>query len=274
MSLPPLPSADLPLAMFTQACFDLPDDTRLALARQLHEGKLTLREAIAKGYSDAENVDDWVDFWHEHDLPCQLRELLDLSSAQYAEWMRNPETLKGCYPLPKPATLVPAPDAAPKVFGLDEYIPMSYWSRDHWTTLSYIETVMVDFAGFQVGADARMKSNRRNFRVMSQECPKPKRASNGSAQAMVMDPSYATKLNDGQQVPNHDDWACVQDMAAEGLFVQLPDDVQPGTILRFSEKGHKVANAFREFRRDGGKSGDFRWPDGSEVVRSPATVAS
>lgn len=39
----------------------------------------------------------------------------------------------------------------------DSYIPMNMWSKDHWTTLAYI--------GFQVGRDARMRSNRRNFRA-------------------------------------------------------------------------------------------------------------
>jgi len=30
---------------------------------------------------------------------------------------------------------------------------MDLWGRDHWSTLAYIETVMVDCKGFQIGQD-------------------------------------------------------------------------------------------------------------------------
>jgi hypothetical protein len=269
MSLPPLTAAALPFAMFNQACFDLSSDARFELAQRLYAGKLTLREAVALGYTSVESVDDWVDFWHDKSVPCELRELLGLSPVEYVEFLKDSSVLAKLY------SATPAPAA--RVFGEDDYIPGSYWGRDHWTTLAYIETVMTDLAGFQVGADPRMKSNRRNFRVMSQQCAKPKRASNqGCAMALVMEPQHATKLNDGQQIPNHDDWACVQDMAAEGLFVQAPHEVEPRVILQFSEKGNKIANALREFRRGGGKMADFRWPDLTPegAAGAPANVVS
>jgi hypothetical protein len=266
MPLPPLTPTALPFAMFSPVCFELPSAVRLEMAQRLYEGKLTLREAVASGYASTENADDWVDFWHEKSIPCELRELLGLSREEYAEWMRDSAVLATLYATAQPA--------APKVFSEDDYIPASHWGRDHWTTLAYIETVMTDLAGFQVGSDARMKSNRRNFRIMQRDCPKPKRASNsGLAMALVMEPQHATKLKDGQQVPNHDDWACVQDMAAEGLFVQSADTVEPGVVLQFSEKGNQVANALREFKRGGGKYADFRWPDVPSVVAANAPVA-
>lgn len=266
MPLPPLTAAALPFAMFSPVCFELPSAVRLEMAQRLYEGKLTLREATNQGYASAENVDEWVDFWHEKAIPCELRELLGLSKEEYAEWMREPSSLAKHYSK--------ASAAEPKVFGEDDYIPLSHWGRDHWTTFAYVETVMADMAGFQVGADARMKSNRRNFRVMQRDCPNPKRASNsGHAMMLVMEPQHATKLNDGQQVSNHDDWACVQDMAAEDLFVQGPDDVEPGVVLQFSEKGNQVANALREFKRNGGKYADFRWPDVPAVGVKAAPAA-
>lgn len=270
MSLPPLTAAALPFAMFNQSCFDLPDELRLMMARQLYSGKLSLRQAVSAGYTSPDNVDAWVDFWHERDIPCELRELLDLSSAEYAEWMRDPSKLKTFYNDDLSASVQPA-----KTFDADDYIPISHWGRDHWTTLAYIETVMVDMGGFQVGSDARMKSNRRNYRVMARDCPKPLRATNQAASlALVMEPHHATKLNDGQQVPNHDDWACVQDMGAEGLFAEGIDNIEPGVVLKFSEKGNRVANALREFRRGGGKMADFRWPDVSAVATDAPTSSA
>lgn len=268
MSLPPLPPAALSFSMFSHACFELPSAVRLEMTQRLHEGKLTLREAVASGYSTAERVDEWVDFWHDNSVPCELRELLGLSRDEYAEFMKDSSVLT-CLFETKSAPIQ-------RTFGEEDFIPMSYWGKDHWSTLGYLETVMVECGGFQVGADPRMKSNRRNFRVMSQECAKPKRASNHElVLALPMEPQHATKLNDGQQVARHDDWSCVQDMAAEGFFGQTAYDVEPGTMLQFSEKGNKVANALREFRRNGGQMADFRWPvvpasDGTASAASSA----
>ncbi len=43
-------------------------------------------------------------------------------------------------------------------------VPVELWSKDHWSTLAYIETVMVEHGGrFEVGWDPRMRQNRRNF---------------------------------------------------------------------------------------------------------------
>lgn len=36
----------------------------------------------------------------------------------------------------------------------NSYVPMDMWAKDHWTTLAYIDNVMVDNAGFQVGREA------------------------------------------------------------------------------------------------------------------------
>lgn len=150
-------------------------------------------------------------------------------------------------------------DTAPTSFTEDDFIPMAYWGRDHWSTLAYIDAVMVECSGFQVGRDARMKSNRRNFRVMGQECPKPKRpGDNVSMFAQPMEREHATKLNNGQQVANHDDWFCVQDMAAEGLFNQAPDDIQPGVVLSLSAKGVQTVNLLRDHQRNGGQLAQFR----------------
>ena len=53
------------------------------------------------------------------------------------------------------------------------YVPMARWGRDHWRCLVYVEAVMVEMAGFQVGADPRMTANRRHYRVLAEQCPRP-----------------------------------------------------------------------------------------------------
>lgn len=137
-------------------------------------------------------------------------------------------------------------DVATVVRSGDEMIPMSLWGRDHWSTLAYAETVMVDCGGFQVGLDARMRHHRRHYRVMSELCKRPMRAGGNRSMPIVMDPEkHRTRLNDGSEVAKHDDWSCIQDMAAEGLFTVPADEIEPGVVLRLSPLGQKVAQWVR-----------------------------
>lgn len=235
--------------LFNAAFHALPANDQTAAAHHVRTGKLTLREAVAKGYADVAAVDEWVEFWHAGKAPGELRDFLDLDTTQYGLWMREPESLA--------ASLA----ASSHVFSSDEYVPMGFWGKDHWSTLAYLESVMVDCAGFQVGTDARMKTGRRNSRVMAEGCASPQRAGRATnALSMVMTEEQSTKLNNGQRVSGHDDWSCVQDMAAEGLFAQAPDDIEPGVILAFSPKGDEIANALRIFKRNMGQFSQFRWP--------------
>jgi sulfate adenylyltransferase subunit 1 (EFTu-like GTPase family) len=142
---------------------------------------------------------------------------------------------------------------------IDDNIPMNLWGKDHWTTLAYIETVMVDCGGFQIGRDARMKSNRRNFRVMAEDCPKPKRVGGNAGMAIVMKLEHSTKLNDGSVIDNHDDWCCIQDMAEAGLLTLHQHEIEPGVVIHFSELGRDVANKLREHKASGGNFAAFRF---------------
>lgn len=140
---------------------------------------------------------------------------------------------------------------------MSDYVPMNKWGKDHWSTLAYIETVMVEVQGFQVGFDARMRQKRRTFRVMHEQCPQPKRPSRGGM-GIPMEPKYGSRLNDGTSLEGHDDWDCVQDMAVEGLFTVGVEGVEPGATLQFSEKGLNLAQALRKHKIGGGVFGNFQ----------------
>lgn len=142
----------------------------------------------------------------------------------------------------------------------DGYIEMASWGKDHWSTFAYVETVVVECAGFQVGADPRMKANRRNFRVMHAQFPRPRRArqNNVAFNGMAMRPEHATRLADGTAVENHDDWCCLQDMCAAGLFTASPEDVEPGAVLHLSKEGAALAASLREHKAAGGTFSTFR----------------
>lgn len=179
-----------------------------------------------------------------------------------------------------------SPDAAP-IRPADTLVPMDLWSKDHWSTLAYLETVMVEHEGrFQVGWDPRMRQNRRHFRIMWEQCPKPLRTKADSSQdsgpirGVVMDSDHATRLADGSRVDKHDDWACVQDMAQAGLFLAADGvgpltmaDVEPGVILRLSERGAALCDALRAHKRTpGGRFATFR-PGPDLMVRATESVA-
>jgi hypothetical protein len=86
----------------------------------------------------------------------------------------------------------------------EDLIPEEKFGRDHWSMLAYLETVAVDSAGFQVGLDAYMRHTRRHHRVMSQECPQPKRAKRQHVDWVIsMEPEHGTRLKDGTVLGDH-----------------------------------------------------------------------
>lgn len=151
----------------------------------------------------------------------------------------------------------------------DGYIEIEKFGDDHWSTLAYAETVMVENQGFQVGFDGRMRQGRRHFRVMLSQCPRPRRQNHaGPAAAVVMQPQYATKLADGTQVEGHDDWHCVQDLVyaglmgikrGDGMILPLPDDMEPGVTLFLTPLGEQAVSALRRHKTEGGGFATFRF---------------
>lgn len=73
-----------------------------------------------------------------------------------------------------------------------------------------------------------------------------------------MRPEYATTLADGTQPdPRHDDWCCVQDFAAAGLFTVGPESIEPGATLTFSDEGLALTAKLRQHKAAGGQYRDF-----------------
>lgn len=149
------------------------------------------------------------------------------------------------------------------VVELNGYVPLANFGKDHWSTLAYMETVMVDVGGFQIGADARMRSNRRNFRVMNELCPRPHRVKQTGKLAMVMDrEKHGSLLKDGTVATNHDDWCCIQDMAEVGFFranekVVNAEAIEPGVILHLSPAGRTAVELLRAHKAGGGTFANF-----------------
>ena len=155
-----------------------------------------------------------------------------------------------------------APAAPAVVFAQDQFIPMAHWGRDHWTTLAYMDHVMTDCAGFEVGLDPRMRSNRHNYRIMfPRAARRPARLGQTAAAqalAIAMKPEHTSRLSGGAVSTNHDDWSCIQDMAAAGLLTVDPSGVEPGEVLHWSDAGRALAAELRAHKAAGGNCSVFQ----------------
>ncbi len=80
-----------------------------------------------------------------------------------------------------------------------------------------------------------------------------------------MEPEHGTRLADGRQLADHDDWACVQDMAEAGIFADAEGTtltlaaVEPGIALYLSRIGERLCSTLRAHKRTpDGRFGNFR----------------
>lgn len=146
------------------------------------------------------------------------------------------------------------------------YIPIEKFGRDHWSMLGYMETVMVECAGFQIGYDPRVRSNRTHWRVMREQCPKPLRPMKAPDLGyQPMKPEHATRLIDGTTAENfHDDWCCVQDMAKTGLLMLKGEtqacsveDIEPRVFVVLTPLGEQIAAQLRQHKMKGGVFATF-----------------
>jgi len=120
-------------------------------------------------------------------------------------------------------------------------VPMALWGKDHWSTLAYLETRVVDQAG---------KPDLRHLRCDPRRHPGLGNGQDGGA--------YPTRLNDGTTREHHDDWDCIDDMVAEGLVVWEGTGVNP--VFRLTDLGWQVAGQLRRHTAETRASGLFRWP--------------
>ncbi len=138
---------------------------------------------------------------------------------------------------------------------MSKIVPESNFGRDHLSTLVYVDSVMVDYAGFEIGLDARMRSHRDNWRWLSE---RDARHAHGSKRDGAVSQN-GTLLRNADIVKHHDDWDCLVDTAVAGYF-DRETPWQVGDILRLSDRGAAVAHAFRRYRIHGGSYADFAVP--------------
>lgn len=120
-------------------------------------------------------------------------------------------------------------------------VPVELWGKDHWSTLLYIEVRCVDHFG---------TPNRDHLRCHTAVHPGlAGRGGDGSR--------YPTRLNNGNEITEHDDWSCLEDAEAAGLLKWEGSGINP--VFRLTDEGWKVVHALRRHLAEGGKIADFRF---------------
>lgn len=127
-------------------------------------------------------------------------------------------------------------------------IPMEQWGQDHWGTLAYIETRIVDHGG--VPDPCHMRCDRRLHPALAHDGSRGK--------------PTGTRLSNGSIRGRHDDWNCLDDAAAAGLLLFVGDPIR--AIYRFTDRGWKFASALRRHKAEGGSFATF---DYRTVERQP-----
>lgn len=126
----------------------------------------------------------------------------------------------------------------------DDFIPIERWGHDHWSTLAYLETRVVDGKG--AIDNRRMRCNARLHREFAH-------SADGS--------EYPTRLKDGEQ-DRHDDWSCLEDMVAAGLLIASfrgsgkPFGGTQGRI-QLTEAGLDITAQLRNHKANGGTYATF-----------------
>lgn len=135
-------------------------------------------------------------------------------------------------------------------------VVMSDFGKDHWSMFAYAECCAVD--GKQL-EHCRMRINPDHHvsvgRVM--------------LDSPTWEPPYGTRLkgfwkddkttDSTKQLPEHDDWDCVDDLEAAGLL-DVGTYINPN--VKLTDLGHKIASELRKHKASGGRFATFV----SEVV--------
>lgn len=115
-------------------------------------------------------------------------------------------------------------------------VPVELWGRDHITTFLYIESCCVDQGGVPGAAQMRTWSGR------------PRRGRMDARIPSSIGPDHPTRLNDGTNLTEHDDWDCADDMVAAGLLEWQGTGLNP--IFKLTDTGWAVAGKLRRARAE------------------------
>lgn len=114
-------------------------------------------------------------------------------------------------------------------------VTIEQFGRDHWSTLAYFETLVVDNGG---------RIDKRRMR-----CDGARHPQFGHLPLGIVG-RCPTRLKGGVELDDHDDWDCMDDLEAAGLIETSGTGMFP--VVQLTPRGHEIANALRRHRADSG----------------------
>ncbi len=125
-------------------------------------------------------------------------------------------------------------------------VPVEQFGKDHWSTFGYAANVVGGLNG--IPNKDRMRTDRDLHPGLV-----------GTQVAMLESTTkYPTRLKGGIELPNHDDWDCIEDLEAAGLMKWQGTGINP--IFELTERGWKVFKALTDFKNKGGTFATFEIP--------------
>jgi len=117
-------------------------------------------------------------------------------------------------------------------------VPIEKFGKDHWSTFAFLETRCVEYKG--------------SIAIEKMRCDPdwhPQYVHLGTFK------KYPTILRGGEELPDHDDWDCVDDLEAAGLLEQVGTGENPR--VRLTPYGWGVAGRIRAYKAVGGTFAEF-----------------
>lgn len=153
--------------------------------------------------------------------------------------------------------------------------PMQRWGKDHWSMLAYVETLCVDGEkGVGTIDKRRVRSNEKTHPLLAVNANvggwKPQWGTrlkgyfDFAKESFSMDPSKAEEA--GFQLPQHDDWDCLEDIQAAGL-VNIHSLVNG--FVQMTPNGLDVCAQLRAHKSNGGMFANFE-PAEAAPARKPS----
>lgn len=150
-------------------------------------------------------------------------------------------------------------------YAIENPVPMNRWGKDHWSTLAYVETRIVDHEGQLAEPHMRSDGGRYATRLKPTEEAIEEARIRQTAGERFPTPRV-------EELFGHNDWDCLADMYAAGLIVVeglVSPKLHNGRLLHrltfqkkawfsLTEEGYRIAAQLREHKARGRGYHTFR----------------
>ena len=123
-------------------------------------------------------------------------------------------------------------------------VSIERFGKDHWSTFAYIATCVTGNGG--VPHRDRMRTDQDRH---------PGLVGPRMFISMLGNMKYPTRLAEGEELPDHDDWDCCEDLEEAGLLVSEGAGIEP--VYGLTDLGWEVLKHLTAHKNSGGSFGTF-----------------